>query len=133
MVGIFLLGFALTTGGCKKKSSADEEYLAPYHPTFSAKGVKYNNSGYAFLYFEIKCTSDAVEITNISAYGPFGSATYSGGGETFNQNQTIYLYDEDKFLYHEGKYTFTINGYIRSGSHSGDSFSLTAYYELIIP
>ncbi|MBC8460484.1 MAG: hypothetical protein ISS17_00660 [Bacteroidales bacterium] len=131
LIGIFIIGVSMTMGGCKKKDTHDEWVPPAYKPSFIAQGFEYTSSGYSFLYFELKCTSDAVEITSIMVAGPFGTVTFSGGGEIFNQNQSIYLYDEDKFLYACGKWDFTIKGYIRSGSHTGESFTQTTRYELL--
>lgn len=132
MIGIVLLALTLVTNGCKKKTEEDN-WTAPYVPSFLANGVKYTASGYSFLYFDIKCTSDAIEVTSVSVVGPYGSSSYSGGGETFSQNQSFYLYDENNFFYQEGKFTFTITGVIRSGAHSGETFTKSTSWELIIP
>ena len=134
---IFALGVVtlLMFSSSQCRTDPDEEHYPqdPYSPSFTANGVKYTSSGYSFLYFELKCTSDAVEITTITVEGPFGNLIATGGGETFQQNQSIYLYDEENFLYHEGKYDFTIKGIIRSGSYNGSSFTKTIGWELIIP
>ena len=134
LAGIFIFTIALTTGGCKKAENSEEEnWTAPYSPSFLAQGVKYTSSGYSYLYFDVKCTSDAVEISSIGVTGPYGSSSYNGGGQTFSQNQSIYVYDEDHFMYRDGKYTFTINGIIRSGSNSGSTLTKITSWELIIP
>ena len=132
LLGLFVIIVALAIGGCKKKNE-EENYPQSYSPSFIAEGEKYISGGYAYLAFELKCTSDAVEITEVMVVGPHFTKTYSGGGETFNQNEPFYIYDEEKFIYDEGMYTFTIKGFIRSGSHSGDSFNEITRWELIIP
>ena len=118
---------------CREPKVDDYYPPEPYSPSFTANGERYTSGGYPYLYFELKCTSDAVEITTIMVVGPHFTVTFSGGGEIYDQNQSIYLYDEERFHYAEGKYDFTIKGILRSGSHTGSSFTKTTGYELIIP
>jgi len=133
---LFSLGtIFFTQEGCKKTETEEEEYFqpVPYSPIITANGVKYITSTYSFLYFELICTTDAIQVTTLSLSGPPGSYTYNGDETIFNQNQKIFLYDEDHLLYTEGKYVFTLKGVIRSGAHSGVTFTKSCSWELIIP
>lgn len=108
-----------------------EEDPYTYSPSFTVQGYHYTSGGYDFLYFELTCTTDVVEVSTIDVSGPNGHSSYSGGGEIFNQNQPIILYDEEHFPYEAYSYAFTIWGIVRSGSNSGTSFSKTVYFELV--
>jgi len=129
---LFLSAFVMCSG-CKKKTSTDEETYVPppYSPSFLASATSYTSGGYKVLAFEIKCTTDDVEITSLVISGPSANATYTGNGEVFQKNQSIFLPDE--FLYLEGKYSFTIKGIIKSSNNYGLAFTKITYWELIIP
>ena len=134
LLGVLIIMVALTMGGCKKKND-EEHHPYSYSPSFVVIGEMYTSEGYTYFAFEFNCTSDAVEITEIMVVGPNGTETYSYGGEIYGQDIPFYLYDADGiiFLYNEGTFTFTIRGFIRSGSYSGDSFNESISWGVITP
>lgn len=95
----------------------------PYTPVFSPTYLVINQGGVELLDFYLTCITDDWEMVKIivSYPGGLGSEEYIGSG-FITPEGTPFTFS-NYFEHLGGTWTFSILGYIRSGPHTGESFT----------
>ena len=96
----------------------------PYTPVITASYQVVNNSGTDLLQFQLTCETDDWEpVKLIATYpGGFGSEEYIGNGSIIPKDSPYTF--PNYFTKLGGTWTFSVLGYIKSGQHNGESFSV---------
>ncbi len=125
LIGVVLLSMTMVYGSCNKDDDPEPPPPAPYVPGFSATYYSVDAGGVQVLDFYITCTTDDWEMIKVEVVAPGGAGT-----ETFTGNGTIQL-KGDPFTFTEyfpklgGSWTFNITGNVKSGTHVGESFTVS--------
>lgn len=124
VLGVILLSMTFVYGSCNKDDDP-EPTPTPYSPNFSATYYSVDLGGVQYLDFYVTCTSDDWEMIKvvITYPGGAGSDTYTGGGSIQVQGSPFTF--PEYFLKLGGTWNFTITGNIKSGTHVGESFTVT--------
>jgi hypothetical protein len=96
---------------------------SPYTPQFAPTYLTVQQGGVDYLDFYITCTTDDWEMVKIVVTYPggLGSEEYIGSG-FITPEGTPFTFG-NYFAHLGGTWTFSILGYIRSGPHTGESFT----------
>ncbi len=118
------LGMTVVLSSCQKDDPAPAPTPA-YVPSFSATYFSVNAGGVDVLDFYITCVSDDWEMIKVDVIYPGGA-----GNELFTGSGALQLRGEpftfpNYFLKLGGTWSFNITGNIKSGTHVGESFTVS--------
>jgi hypothetical protein len=129
LVGIMVMGLALSMSACKKDDDDPEPTPPPpppaYTPSFSPTYLVVNQGGVELLDFYITCTTDDWEMIKciVTYPGGLGSQEFIGSGQIVTRN-TPFTFSQ-YFTKLGGTWSFAITGNIKSGTHVNESFTVT--------
>ena len=129
LIGIVLMGAALTFSSCKKDDDPAPAPTPPvdpcdtYMPNFSPTYLIIAGSP-EMLDFYITCTSDDWEMIKVIVTYPggLGTETYTGNGTIMTSGSPFTF--SNYFVKLGGTWTFAITGNIKSGNCVGKSFTV---------
>lgn len=122
-LGTVLMFVMFTTSSCKKKDDPEPTPTpTPYTPVFSATSIAIDATT---IDFYIACTTDDYELIKVEVKSPgaLQDDTFLGNGMLLIRNEPITF--PQFFVRTSGTWTFIITGTIKSGTHVGESFTVS--------